>query len=126
MNFCIETFKILLSSLDSNVLKLGKEMANQDFSFSDQKALLERFNYVHNIIQIPHTIILKNPGILLCRNFKLKQRHLFLVKLGKAQYNPNKENYVPIMALAEDTDSEFCLKYAKCNVSDFNLFLKTL
>lgn len=62
----------------------------------------------------------------MCRNFKVKQRHTFLERLGRAQYNPTKENFVPIIALVEDTDVEFCRKYAKCNVSDFNTFLKTL
>ncbi|XP_053625623.1 transcription termination factor 3, mitochondrial [Plodia interpunctella] len=92
----------------------------------DQKSLLHRFNYIHNTIKIPHTQILNNPGILLCRNFRIKQRHLFLEKLGRAQYDPKKENYVPIIALAENTDIEFCKAFAKCSVSDFNTFLKTL
>lgn len=62
----------------------------------------------------------------MCRNFRVKQRHTFLERLGRAQYDPKKENFVPIMALVEDTDIEFCKNYAKCNVSDFNIFLKTL
>ncbi|XP_013200596.1 transcription termination factor 3, mitochondrial [Amyelois transitella] len=92
----------------------------------DQKNLLHRFNYIHNTIKIPHKYILNYPGVLLCRNFKIKQRHLFLEKLGRAQYNSKKENYVPLIALAEDTDIQFCKTYAKCSVSDFNDFLKTL
>ncbi|XP_075992207.1 mitochondrial transcription termination factor 3 [Anticarsia gemmatalis] len=92
----------------------------------NQRNLLERFNYIHNVIKISHQTILEQPEILFCRNFKIKQRHLFLEKLGRAQYDHKKENYVPIKALAEDTDIEFCKKYAKCCVDDFNLFLKTL
>ncbi|XP_050360890.1 transcription termination factor 3, mitochondrial [Nymphalis io] len=93
---------------------------------TSQKSLLERFNYLHNVIKIPHSSILHYPNVLLCRNFKVKQRHMFLENLGRAQYNPNKENYIPLKALIENTDSEFCKNYAKCNVDDFNLFLKTL
>ncbi|KPI93860.1 mTERF domain-containing protein 1, mitochondrial [Papilio xuthus] len=92
----------------------------------NQKTLLERFNYIHNVIKIPHKTILQFPHILLCRNFKVKQRHTFLEKLGRAQYNPTIENFVPINALVELTDIEFCKKYAKCHVDDFNMFLKTM
>ncbi|XP_046961274.1 transcription termination factor 3, mitochondrial isoform X2 [Vanessa cardui] len=93
---------------------------------TNQKSLLERFNYLHNVIKIPHSSILHYPNVLLCRNFKVKQRHMFLETLGRAQYDANKENYIPLKALIENTDSEFCKNYAKCNVDDFNLFLKTL
>ncbi|CAK1603237.1 unnamed protein product [Parnassius mnemosyne] len=91
-----------------------------------QNSLLERFNYVHNIMKIPHEKVLHYPNILLCRNFKVKQRHIFLEKLGRAQYDTTKENYVPLSALVEDTDQDFCKRYAKCLVDDFNTFLKTM
>ncbi|XP_063529205.1 transcription termination factor 3, mitochondrial [Cydia strobilella] len=91
-----------------------------------QKTLLERFNYIHNTMQISHKRILDEPAVLLSRNFRIKQRHLFLQKLGRAQYDPKKENYVPIIKLAEGSDTEFCKQEAKCNVLDYNLFLKTL
>lgn len=77
-------------------------------------------------MKIDHNHILENPEVLLCRVFRIKQRHLFLENLGRAQYDPKKENYVPLTALIKYTDSEFCNTYAKCNVSDFNMFLKTL
>ena len=77
-------------------------------------------------MKISHQNILKVPEVLMCRKFKIKQRHLFLEKLGRAQYNPNKENYIPIKSLVEDTDTEFCKNFAKCSVNDFNIFLKTL
>ncbi|XP_041976022.1 transcription termination factor 3, mitochondrial [Aricia agestis] len=91
-----------------------------------QKKLLERFNYIHNTIKISHENILLHPNILLCRNFKIKQRHIFLQQLGRAQFDPSKENYVPIMALAENTDVEFCKNHAKCHIDEYNRFLKTL
>lgn len=92
----------------------------------NQQKLLERFNYIHNVMQISHKTILEQPEILFCRQFKVKQRHLFLEKLGRSQYNPRKENFVPIKSLVEDTDLEFCKNIAKCDINDFNLFLKTL
>lgn len=94
--------------------------------FTDQKNLIHRFNFIHNVMKIPHKTILEEPGILLCRNFKVRQRHLFLSELGRSQYDPTKENYVPIRALFENSDTEFCRQFAKCSVNDFNLFLKTL
>ncbi|CAH0404763.1 unnamed protein product [Chilo suppressalis] len=92
----------------------------------NQRALLERFNYIHNVMKIPHLVIRQNPEVLLCRNYIVKQRHMFLQKLGRDQFEPKKENFIPIMALAEGTDTEFCKKYAKCNIDDFNMFLKTI
>ncbi|KAJ8726294.1 hypothetical protein PYW07_000992 [Mythimna separata] len=92
----------------------------------NQRNLLERFNFIHNEMKISHQTILKTPEILMCRKFRIKQRHLFLEKLGRSQYNPKKENYVPIKSLIEDTDTEFCRNIAKCSVDDFNTFLKTL
>ncbi|CAG9784478.1 unnamed protein product [Diatraea saccharalis] len=92
----------------------------------NQRALLERFKYIHNVMNIPHSIILLCPEVLLSRNFRVKQRHMFLKKLGRDQFDPKKENFVPLKALVEGTDVEFCKKYAKCNVSDFNTFLKTI
>ncbi|CAK1549846.1 unnamed protein product [Leptosia nina] len=92
----------------------------------NQKILLERFNFIHNIMKIQHESILQNANILTYRNFIVKQRHLFLQKLGRAQYDPMKENYINLDALCNGTDIEFCAKYAKCNVQDFNTFLKTL
>ncbi|XP_045521376.1 transcription termination factor 3, mitochondrial [Pieris brassicae] len=92
----------------------------------NQKSLLERFNYIHNVMKITHEDIKQNSTILTYRNFIVKQRHLFLEKLGRAQYNRKKPNYVPLTALCSGTDVEFCKKYAKCSVADFNIFLKTM
>ncbi|KAM3959066.1 mitochondrial transcription termination factor 3 [Aphomia sociella] len=127
-----------LHHITTNTFVIKEEMGFQDHELKqlildkpklwmmNQRALLQRFNYIHNVMKIPHSTIVECPDIILCRNFKLKQRHLFLEKLGRAQYNPKKENYVPIIALAEGSDLEFCNKYAKCNIKDFNIFLKTL
>ncbi|XP_047515610.1 transcription termination factor 3, mitochondrial [Pieris napi] len=92
----------------------------------NQRSLLERFNYIHNVMKITHEDIKENATILTYRNFIIKQRHLFLEKLGRAQYNKKKANYVPLAELCSGTDVEFCIKYAKCSVEDFNIFLKTM
>ncbi|XP_026738560.1 transcription termination factor 3, mitochondrial [Trichoplusia ni] len=127
-----------LHHVKCNMFVLKEEMGFEDKEMKDltlnkpkllminQRHLLERFNYIHNIMQISHKTILKYPEVLFCRNFKIKQRHQFLLKLGRAQYDPKKENFISIKSLVLDTDAEFCNNIAKCSVSDFNLFLKTL
>lgn len=122
---CIHNVK-LIEENDNTKTTMHISNLFRQLYFSDQRALFERFNYLHNVIKIPHDIILKYPNSLLCRSFKVKQRHQFLCQLGRAQYDPQKENYIPIMALVEDTDVNFCNKYAKCNIENFNTFLKTL
>ncbi|KAL4704061.1 hypothetical protein ACJJTC_001983 [Scirpophaga incertulas] len=92
----------------------------------NQLHLLERFKYIHNVMNIDHSSILRHPGVLLSRNFRVKQRHLYLKKLGRDQYDPKKANYIPLIALAEGTDIDFCKVYAKCDIYAFNTFLKTL
>ncbi|XP_049865515.1 transcription termination factor 3, mitochondrial [Pectinophora gossypiella] len=127
-----------LHHINTNTFVIKEEMGFEDNEIKqmilnkpklwmiDQKCLLERFNYFHNVMKIPHSMLLQFPEVLLCRNFRVKQRHLFLQKLGRDQFDPTKENYVPIKALVEKTDIEFCRNYAKCNIDDFNVFLKTL
>ncbi|XP_076329993.1 mitochondrial transcription termination factor 3, partial [Tachypleus tridentatus] len=92
----------------------------------DRPCLLKKFDLIHNTMNIPHKQILRYPGVLLKREFLVRQRHLFLEKLGRAQYNPNEPQYVPLKALVAGTDAEFCNKYAKTSLHIFNEFLKTL
>lgn len=77
-------------------------------------------------MKISHKALVKTPEILLCRHFRIQQRNAFLEKIGKAQYDPTKPNFVPLIKLVEGTDADFCFNVAKCTVSDFNLFLKTM
>lgn len=77
-------------------------------------------------MNIPHNRIVQECGILGCRESRLKQRHLFLEKIGKAQYDPNKPNYVSLTSLISGTDGVFCSEVAKSSVDIFNMFLKSL
>lgn len=127
-----------LHAVKCNLFVIKEEVGFQDIEVKEivlnkpkllmlnQRTLLERFHFIHNVMKISHQTILKNPEILMCRKFRIKQRHLFLEKLGRSQYNPKKENFVPIKSLIEDTDVEFCKNIAKCTVKDYNIFLKTL
>lgn len=70
--------------------------------------------------------IVNQPGILTYRVHRLKDRHLFLEKLGKAQYDPKKPNYVSLLNLVMGTDAEFSTNIANSSVQAFNSFLKSL
>jgi len=84
------------------------------------------FDYVHNVMKLTHQQIVEFPQILKSRTFRVKQRHLFLELLGRAQYNPNLEGYISPKALVSGTDSEFCQTVAKSSVEAFNIFLKSI
>lgn len=90
------------------------------------KPLLSVFDYAHNVMKLTHQQILDFPQILNCRTFRVKQRHLFLELLGRAQYNPNLEGYISPEALVSGSDSEFCQTVAKSTVEAFNIFLKSI
>lgn len=91
----------------------------------NRERLFAVFEYAHNEMQLQHDFIVKMPQILLCRKNRLQQRHLFLVELKKAQYDPSKPMYVSPRALINGTDAEFCINIAKTSVDVYNAFLKT-
>jgi len=88
-------------------------------------ALKSRFDFVHNVMGIPHEQILQQPDVLLFREFIVRQRHNFLKELGKAQYDPTLPNYVSLESLVHGSDVEFCRNVAKTSLEVFNAFLKT-
>ncbi|XP_063119218.1 transcription termination factor 3, mitochondrial isoform X3 [Rattus norvegicus] len=68
----------------------------------------------------------ENMKVFNTRVFKIKERHLFLAYLGKAQYDPAKPNYVSLDKFVSFPDEVFCKEIAKASVNDFEKFLKTL
>lgn len=88
--------------------------------------LLQRFNYIHNIMEINHDRIILEPQVLTSRLFRIKQRHEYLKYLNRAQYDPTKANYVSLLMLVSGNDSEFCINVAKTSVEMFNSYLKTV
>ncbi|KAJ8267284.1 hypothetical protein COCON_G00124560 [Conger conger] len=89
---------------------------------ANKKRLTETFNYVHNTMGISHALIVKFPSSLLC----IRERHLFLRYLGKAQYDPALPGYLPLDRLVSLPDREFCCQLASASLQDFELFQKTL
>jgi mTERF domain-containing protein len=88
--------------------------------------LVSVFDYLHNTMGIPHSMMLTFPQCFRTRLFKFQQRHQYLVYLGKARYDPLKPGFVPLKRLCLTTDTEFCTEIAKTTIEDFNDFLKTL
>ncbi|XP_050080729.1 transcription termination factor 3, mitochondrial [Anopheles maculipalpis] len=90
------------------------------------EALQYRFEYIHRRMKLSHAEILQTPDLLLTRDVRIKQRHGFLKFLGKVQYDPKKELYIPLKSLAVGTDEMFVTEVAKSNMECYNRFLKTL
>lgn len=93
--------------------------------FPDRGRLLNTFEYAHDEMQLQHDFIVQIPQILFCRKTRLQQRHLFLVEMKRAQYDPSKPMYVSPLALVSGTDLDFCRDVAKTTVEIYNAFLKT-
>uniref|UniRef100_A0A336LP71 Transcription termination factor 3, mitochondrial n=1 Tax=Culicoides sonorensis TaxID=179676 RepID=A0A336LP71_CULSO len=89
-------------------------------------SLLNRFEYVHHTMKLPHETILKSPEVLTTRLFKLKERHEFLHKLRRDQYDPKKPLYVSLYSLVTASDKEFIENIAKSCTEEYEKFLKTL
>ncbi|KAM6170928.1 transcription termination factor 3, mitochondrial [Erethizon dorsatum] len=93
---------------------------------ANKRKLTEIFDYVHNVMSIPHHVIVKFPQVFNTRLLKVKERHLFLAYLGRAQYDPAKPNYISLDKLVSVPDAVFCEAIANASVQDFEKFLKTL
>lgn len=91
-----------------------------------KKSLTERLDYIHNTMGFSHQDILDLPDCLLRRKFLIEQRHLYLVKLGRAQYDKTKPGYVSLQALIIGEEAKFCSEITSTSIEDYNEFLKTL
>lgn len=56
----------------------------------------------------------------------MKHRIGFLEHIGKAQFDPEKPNYVSFGMIYEGDDSTFAIKVAKSSVLEFNEYMKCL
>lgn len=92
----------------------------------DRGKLVERFEYLHGAMGITHSQLVSQPGALLCRQSKLKERHEFLKSIGKDIYDPTKPGFISPLSLVSGTDQQFCAQVAKTSVAIYNRFLKTL
>ncbi|XP_012270091.1 transcription termination factor 3, mitochondrial [Orussus abietinus] len=88
--------------------------------------IVDCFDYVHNVMKIPHELLAKQPDILTFRKERVIQRHKFLALLGRNQYDPSKPMYVAPKTLVIGTDLEFCQNVARESIQTYNDFLRTL
>lgn len=131
----VVTYKML--HLMSNTFTIKEEMGFDKYQMKrlllkipriwtkNRTRLLDTFEYAHNIMQLQQDFIVKMPQILSCRRTRLQQRHLFLVEMKRAQYDPSKPMYISPLALISGSDLDFCRNIAKTSVEVYNEFLKT-
>ncbi|XP_060099453.1 transcription termination factor 3, mitochondrial [Heteronotia binoei] len=92
----------------------------------NKRKLTQIFDYLHNVMDIPHNIIGHFPQVFNSKLLRIKERHLFLKFLGRAQYDPKEPSYIALDKLAAIPDDVFCTEVAKTSIEDFQRFLKTL
>lgn len=127
-----------LHSIECNAFSIKEEMG---FSVDEMKQLImvcpkllissrdnivKAFTYLHKEAGLSHAQLMQFPAILRTRECIYKPRHQFLVKLGRAQYDPKEPNYVSPKALVTGVDAVFCENVAKTSVDKYNEFLRTL
>ncbi|XP_019406354.1 PREDICTED: transcription termination factor 3, mitochondrial isoform X1 [Crocodylus porosus] len=93
---------------------------------ANKKKLTETFDYVHNVMGIPHHILTNFPQVFNSSLLKIKERHMFLTFLGRAQYDPRQPSYISVDKLVSVPSEVFCTEIARASVQDFMKFLKTL
>lgn len=93
---------------------------------TNRDLLLRNFDYLHNTMMLEHAHILSWPKALHADIETLRNRHLFLVHIGKAQYDPKAPCFVSLAALIDNTDQQFCVKVAETDLQTYRNFLKTL
>lgn len=130
------TFKV--SRIQENIFILREQLG---FQKEDLKTLIVKepklllrgknrligiFDYIYNVMDIPHSVMLHAPHVLHSRLHKLQERHQFLKSIGRDKYDPTQPGYVSLERLTRVPDSVFCEEIAKMPAEDYNAFLKTL
>lgn len=87
---------------------------------------MQRYDYILNHMKIENSQLARTPHILTNRLFRIKERHGFLKRIKRAQYNPKLELYVSLDDLCFGTDEEFVEKLAKRPYEEYDRYLRTL
>ncbi|XP_064298425.1 transcription termination factor 3, mitochondrial isoform X2 [Phalacrocorax carbo] len=93
---------------------------------ASKKSLRQTFDYLHNIMGIPHNMLTHFPQVFNSKLLRIRERHMFLTFLGRAQYDPAQPSYISLDQLVSLPDEVFCTVVAKASMQDFEKFLKTL
>uniref|UniRef100_A0A3Q3JJJ8 Mitochondrial transcription termination factor 3 n=1 Tax=Monopterus albus TaxID=43700 RepID=A0A3Q3JJJ8_MONAL len=98
-----------------------------------QKQLSISVSHTRNIVaRLPRLLcgslepVKENLKVLNTKYLRVRERHLFLEYLGKAQYDSTLPNYISLDRLVSLPDETFCTQVALATVEDFYLFQKTL
>ena len=86
----------------------------------------EIFDILHHKMDIPHSLMVVWPKVFDSSPLMLEQRHRFLLKVDRAQYDPKKENYVSLKSLVTTKDDMFCVDIAHASLAEFYNFLKSI
>ncbi|XP_016365227.1 transcription termination factor 3, mitochondrial-like isoform X2 [Sinocyclocheilus rhinocerous] len=93
---------------------------------ANKRKLTQIFDFVHNTMDVPHSLVAKFPQVLNAKFLRIRERHLFLEYLGRAQYQPSQPNYISLDRLVFLPDDVFCSEVALATLEDFERFQKTL
>ncbi|NXX69661.1 MTEF3 factor, partial [Spizella passerina] len=93
---------------------------------ASKKRLKQTFDYLHNIMGISHHMLTCFPQVFNSKLLRIRERHMFLAFLGRAQYDPAQPSYISLDQLVSLPDEVFCTEIAKASMEDFENFLKTL
>ncbi|XP_060753325.1 transcription termination factor 3, mitochondrial [Tachysurus vachellii] len=93
---------------------------------ANKRKLTQIFDFVHNIMGVPHSLITKFPQVLNAKFLRVRERHFFLEYLGRAHYEPTHPNYISLERLVALPDEAFCSEVALASLDDFERFQKTL
>nr|XP_019946417.1 PREDICTED: transcription termination factor 3, mitochondrial [Paralichthys olivaceus] len=93
---------------------------------ANKRKLTQIFDLLHNTMKVPHHLITKFPQVLNTKYLRIRERHLFLEYLGKAQYDTTLPNYISLDRLVSLPDEAFCTELASATLEDFYMFQKTL
>ncbi|PIK37845.1 putative transcription termination factor 3, mitochondrial-like [Apostichopus japonicus] len=130
------TFKV--SKIQENVFVIREQLG---FRKSELKSLIIKepklllrgkesmigiFDYVHNVMEIPHQVMLQTPKVFASRLHKIQERHQFLKSINRDNYDSTQPQYIPLEKLSRVPDSIFCNEIAKKPLEEYNAFLKTL
>jgi len=127
------------TQLEDNHLALAKFM---DFSNEDLKEIIikcpqlfmqedtdfiqDRFDILYHDMGYDRYLIVHSAPCLNGDLLTMKTRLKLLQKLGKAQVDPTKPNFVNPRAFALYSDEEFCQKVARIPVELYNKFIQTM
>lgn len=120
-----ETIKMLTEYFEFTKPQLKQIILHCPMVFSAPN-LKARLDYLMTGIPMDHKTITKFAHILTYRTFIIKTRHLYLLELGRAQYDPSKENYVSPTDLVCTPEDVFLSNVARTDNDTYKRFKKTM